>query len=319
MAPGTNAGAAHPIVEGRQLDPILKEKIENDAAAFLRSYASRRGRNVEAAEDAIRHSKAYSDEEALRLKLIDLVSPDEASLLNALDGREIHRFDGSTHTLHLQGATILTTPPSLRERLLSQLTNPDIAVLLLVIGGLLIYLEFNVPGTVVPGSLGTLFVLLSLFGLNLLPVRHTAIALLLAAVLLMVLEAKYGSHGVLAIAGVACLVFGLATLVDGPIPELRVHPATAVGAGLGFGAISFGLAWIALRARRSKVLTGPQAMIGGTAIVRTPLCPTGQVEIRGELWQASVRGQSSLPVGSAVHVRSIEGLLLIVEPVQDSA
>jgi membrane-bound serine protease (ClpP class) len=166
-------------------------KIENDAAAFLRSYtASTRARNVEAAEDAIRNSKSYSDEEALRLKLIDLVSADDASLLTALDGREIHRFNGSTQTLHLQGATILTTAPSLRERLLSQLTNPDIAVLLLVIGGLLIYLEFNVPGTVVPGSLGTLFVLLSLFGLNLLPIRHTAIALLLIAVVMMVLEAK---------------------------------------------------------------------------------------------------------------------------------
>jgi membrane-bound serine protease (ClpP class) len=170
----------------------------------------------------------------------------------------------------------------------------------------------------VPGSLGTLFVLLSLFGLNLLPVRHTAIALLLAAVLMIVLEAKYGGHGVLATAGVACLVFGLATLVDGPIPELRVHTATAVGAGLGFGAISFGLAWIALRARRSKVLTGPQAMIGGTAIARTPLNPTGQVEIRGELWQASLRGQKSLAIGSAVYVRSIEGLVLIVEPAQDT-
>jgi membrane-bound serine protease (ClpP class) len=314
MAPGTNAGAAHPIVEGRQLDPVLKEKIENDAAAFLRSYASRRGRNVQAAEDAIRNSKSYSDEEARNLKLIDLVSPDDASLLTALDGREIHRFDGATQTLHLHGATIVTAAPSLRERLLSKLTNPDIAVLLLVLGGLLIYLEFNVPGTVVPGSLGTLFVLLSLFGLNLLPVRHTAIALLLAAVLMIVLEAKYGGHGVLATVGVACLVFGLATLVDGPIPELRVHTATAVGAGLGFGAISFGLAWIALRARRSKVLTGPQAMIGGTAIVRTPLNPSGQVEIRGELWQASLRGAASLAVGSAVSVRSVDGLVLIVEP-----
>ena len=317
MAPGTNAGAAHPIVEGRQLDPVLKEKIENDAAAFLRSYASRRGRNVQAAEDAIRNSKSYSDEEARNLKLIDLVSPDDASLLTALDGREIHRFDGATQTLHLHGATIVTAAPSLRERLLSKLTNPDVAVLLLVLGGLLIYLEFNVPGTVVPGSLGTLFVLLSLFGLNLLPVRHTAIALLLAAVLLIVLEAKYGGHGVLATVGVACLVFGLATLVDGPIPELRVHTATAVGAGLGFGAISFGLAWIALRARRSKVLTGPQAMIGGTAIVRTPLNPSGQVEIRGELWQASLRGAASLAVGSAVSVRGVDGLVLIVEPAEN--
>lgn len=318
MAPGTNAGAAHPIIEGSTLDPILKQKIENDAAAFLRSYASRRGRNVEAAEDAVRNSKSYSDEEALRLKLIDVDSADDASLLAALDGREIRRFDGSTQTLHLQGAEIVTVPPSVRERLLSKLTNPDVAVLLLVLGGLLIYLEFNVPGTVVPGSLGTLFVLLSLFGLNLLPIRHTAIVLLLAAFLLMVLEAKFGGHGVLALAGIACLVFGLATLVDGPIPELRVHTATAVGAGLGFGTISFGLAWIALRARRGKVLTGPQAMIGGTAIARTPLNPAGQVEIRGELWQASLRGSSSVGVGSAVCVRGVEGLVLIVEPVGDS-
>jgi membrane-bound serine protease (ClpP class) len=134
---------------------------------------------------------------------------------------------------------------------------------------------------------------------------------------LIVLEAKFGGHGVLAAAGVAALTFGLATLVDGPIPELRVHTATALGAGLGFGAISFGLAWIALKARRGKVLTGPQAMIGGTAIVRTPLNPTGQVEIRGELWQASLRGHAALAVGSTVSVRSVEGLVLIVEPAQD--
>jgi membrane-bound serine protease (ClpP class) len=317
MAPGTNAGAAHPIIEGSQMDPILKEKIENDAAAFLRSYAGRRGHNVAAAEDAVRNSKSYSDQEALNLKLIDLVSADDTTLITALDGREIHRFDGTTQTLHLQGAEISTTAPSLRERLLSKLTNPDVAILLLVLGGLLIYLEFNVPGTVVPGSLGTLFVLLSLFGLNLLPIRHTAIVLLLAAVVMMVLEAKFGAHGVLALAGIVCLVFGLATLVDGPIPELRVHTATALGAGIGFGTITFGLAWIALRARRGKVLTGPQAMIGGTAIVRTPLCPTGQVEIRGELWQASLRGQGSLAVGSAVSVRGIEGLILIVETRSD--
>ncbi|MGD0445612.1 MAG: nodulation protein NfeD [Edaphobacter sp.] len=318
MAPGTNAGAAHPIVEGGQMDPILKEKIENDAAAFLRSYTTRRGRNVDAAEDAVRNSKSYSDDEALKLKLIDLESADDNSLLNSLDGRQIHRFDGTTQTLHLQGAEIVIISPSLRERLLSKLTNPDIAVLLLVLGGLLIYLEFNVPGTVVPGSIGTLLVLLSLFGLNLLPIRHTSVVLLLAAFVLMVLEAKYGSHGVLALAGIVSLVFGLATLVDGPIPELRVHTATAVGAGLGFGAITFGLAWIALRARRGKVLTGPQAMIGGTAIARTPLNPTGQVEIRGELWQASLRGQASLAAGSPVSVRSVEGLVLIVEPTQDT-
>ena len=315
MAPGTNAGAAHPIVEGRTLDPVLKEKIENDAAAFLRSYSGRRGRNIKAAEDAIRNSKSYSDEEALKLKLIDIVATDDASLLAALDNREIHRFNGTTETLHLHNAVITTTPPSMRERILSRLTNPDIAVLLLVLGGLLIYLEFNVPGTVVPGAIGTLLVLLGLFGLNLLPIRHTAVALLLAAFVLILFETKFASHGALALAGIICLIFGLATLVDAPIPELRVHYATAIGAGLGFGTISFTLAWIALRAHRSKVLTGAQAMIGATAIAATPLQPSGQVEIRGELWHARLSGPPSLPVGAPVIVRSIEGLTLLVEPV----
>jgi membrane-bound serine protease (ClpP class) len=319
MAPGTNAGAAHPIVEGRQMDPVLRDKIENDAEAFLRSYASRRGRNVEAAEDAVRNSKSYSDQEALHLKLIDLIAPDDQSLLAALDGQQIHRFNGNTETLNLHGATILTTAPSLRERLLSKLTNPDFAVCLFVLGALLIYLEFNVPGTIVPGSIGTLFILLGIFGLNLLPVRHTAVVLLLAALVMMVLETKFASHGMLALAGTTSLVFGLATLVDAPIPELRVHTGVAVGAGIGFGIISFGLAFIALRARRSKLLLGPQAMIGGIAVVRTPLCPTGQVEIRGELWQASTRDKTALPIGASARVQDVEGLVLIVVPTGDSA
>lgn len=318
MAPGTNAGASHPVSEGRQPDSVLKQKIENDAAAFLRSYVSRRGRNVQAAEDAVRNSKSYSDEEALNLKLIDLISNNDQSLLTALDGRQIKRFDGSSVTLHLTGAKIMSIAPSLRERLLTRLTDPNLAVLLLVLGGLLVYLEFNVPGTIIPGSLGTLLILLSLFGLNLLPIRHTAVLLLIAAVVLMVLETKFASHGMLALAGTVSLVFGLATLVNTPVPELQVHTGTAVGAGIGFGVISFGLAWIALRARRGKVLTGPQAMLGAIAITQTPLSPNGQVSIRGELWQATLRGHASLPAGVPVHVRHVEGLTLIVEPSPDS-
>jgi membrane-bound serine protease (ClpP class) len=320
MAPGTNAGAAHPLIEGRQLDPLLKEKIENDATAFLRSYVSRRGHNLEAAEDAVRTSKSYSDSEALKLNLIDLTAPDDAALLRALDGRQIHRFDGTAQTLHLAGVPILLLEPSLRERILSRLANPDLAVLVLVLGLLLIYLEFNVPGTIVPGSVGTLFVLLALFGLNLLPIHHTSIFLLLAGLALFVLEAKFPSHGALALAGTLSLIFGLVTLVDGPIPEQRVHTSTAIAAGLGFGGISFALAWIALRARRSKVLTGPQAMIGAVASVRAPLEGASnsgefQVEIRGELWQARLLsgGPSPLP-GSSVCVKAVEGLVLLVEP-----
>ena len=309
MAPGTNAGAAHPVVEGSTMDPVLKEKLENDAAAFLRSYTSVRGRNPSAAEDAVRKSVSYSADEALNLHLIDLVANDDTALLSQLNGRTIRRFNGATQTLHLDHPAIDSFLPSLRERLLTRLTSPDLDVLLLLGGGLLIYLEFNVPGTIVPGALGTLMVLLSVFGLNLLPVQHTAVLLLFAAIALMALEFKFTSHGILGIAGVLCLVFGLATLVDGPTPEMRVHFGVAIGAGIGFGAITFGLAWIALRARRAKRLTGPDALLGHTAIAMTPLAPTGQVEVRGEIWQARLgEGVDAVPAGAEVkESKAIDG------------
>jgi membrane-bound serine protease (ClpP class) len=315
MAPGTNAGAAHPIIEGTTMDPVLKEKIENDAAAFLRSYTTVRGRDSAAAEDAVRNSKSYSESEARKLHLIDAIAPDDTALLAQLNGRTIKRFNGTTQTLNLANATIEPLPPSLRERLLTRLTSPDLDVLLLFCGGLLIYLEFHVPGTIVPGALGTLLVLLAIFGLNLLPIQHTAVLLLFAALILMGLEAKFTSHGILALAGVLCLVFGLATLVNGPTPEMRVHVGVAVGAGVGFGAISFTLAWIALKARRNKRLLGPQALLGLTATAITPLAPAGQVEVRGEIWRATLPPNTQpIPAGTQVTIRAINGLTLTVEP-----
>ena len=315
MAPGTNAGAAHPILEGTTMDPVLKQKVENDAAAFLRSYVTVRGRNAAAAEDAVRNSKSYSEAEALNLHLIDAIAPDDAHLLAQLAGKTVKRFNGASATLspQLGRAQIVTVPPSMRERLLTRLTSPDLDVLLLLCGGLLIYLEFNVPGTIVPGALGTLLMLLAIFGLNLLPIQHTAVLLLFAAIALMVLEAKFASHGILASVGVLCLVFGLATLVDGPGPEMRVHYSAAAGAGIGFGAISFFLAWIALKARRSKRLLGPQALVGHTAIAMTPLAPAGQVEVRGEIWRATLApGETPVEKGSPVTVRAVEDLTLTV-------
>jgi len=313
MAPGTNAGAAHPILQGQTMDPVLKQKIENDAAAFLRAYVTVRGRDAVAAEDAVRNSKSYSEAEALKLRLIDVIATDDAALLAQLDGRTIKRFHGGTQTLRLSNAQVETIPPSLRERLLTRLTSPDLDVLLLVCGALLIYLEFNVPGTIVPGALGTVMMLLAVFGLNLLPVQHTSVLLLFAALALMVLEAKFASHGVLAFAGVVCLVFGLATLVNGPTPEMRVHYGVAVGAGVGFGVITFALAWIAVRARRSKRLTGPDAMVGHVAVAMTPLAPTGQVEVRGEIWSAKLTpGTETVPKGAEVRVEAVDGLVLTV-------
>lgn len=312
MSPGTNAGAAHPLVEGK-IDETLRTKIENDTAAFLRSYVAIRGRNVGAAEAAVRQSKSYSDREALDLKLIDFIAPDDASLLRQINGRKITRFDGSSVTLNLTGAEIVPVHPSARERILALFVNPDFAVICLVLGGLFLYVEFNVPGTIIPGALGTLLVLLALFGLNLLPIRHTAVILLLGSVALLVLELKQPSHGVLGSAAILCLVLGLATLVDSPIPEMRVHLAIAIAAGVGFGGISAALAWIALRARRGKQLMGPQSMLGLSAVVRIPLAPVGQVEVRGELWRARMIDLMSADVNDQVRVREIEGLTLLVE------
>lgn len=311
MAPGTNAGAAHPILEGQKMDPVLKQKMENDAAAFLRSYVSRRGRNVQAAEDAVRNSKSYTDQEALQLHLIDLVSPSLPALLEQLNGTQITRFDGTKQTLQMHNAEVRVVPPSARERILSALTDPNLAVLLLIAGGLLIYLEFNAPGTIVPGALGTLLVLLSLFALNLLPLEYTAVGVLVAALVLFVLDVKFATHGILGLAATACLVFGLLTLVNGPIPEMRVGLGTALGAGIGFGLITIFLTTIAMRARRNKVQTGAEAMLGTYAVAQTALDPNGQVMLRGELWQA----HSSVAVapGERVRVRSRNGLLLEVE------
>lgn len=316
MAPGTNAGASHPVIEGAKLGPIMKQKLENDTTAFLRSFVSRRNRNVDAAQEAVLHSKSYTEQEALQLHLIDLIQPNDRALLNAVDGRTVTRFDGATQTLHTRDAILTYAEPTLRERLLDRMMDPDLAVLILVLGGLLIYLEFHAPGTIIPGALGTLLVLVALFSLNLLPISYIAAVLILAAFVLMGLEAKFPSHGILAAAGVVALVFGTLTLVDGPIPELRVHVATAVACGIAFGGITAFLAHLALRAQSNKQVMGPDALIGAIGMAQQPISPRGQILIRGELWHA----ESEVPIhsGEPVRVRAVRGLTLLVERVPAS-
>ncbi|MGB0124708.1 MAG: NfeD family protein, partial [Silvibacterium sp.] len=259
------------------------------------------------------NSKSYTEQEALQLRLIDLVAPNNRALLDSLDGRTVTRFDGSTVTLHTRGASLTDVEPTLREKILDRMMDPNLAVLILVMGGLLIYLEFNSPGTIIPGALGTLLLLTALFSLNLLPVRYTAIMLLLGAFTFLVLEAKFPSHGILAGAGIIALIFGTLTLVDGPIPELRVRLATAIACGVAFGLITLFLVRIAIRARQNKVLTGPQALLGATGVAQQPLVPYGQIFVHGELWQA----ESNVPInpGDPVRVCGVRGLTLLVERV----
>jgi len=316
MAPGTNAGAAHVVFESGQPDPILSQKVENDAEAFMRSYAAKRGRNQDAAIAAVKDSHAYSAEEALAQGLIDLTAASDADLIAKLDGRVITRMDGSKLTLHLANARIQNLEPTLRENLLDWLINPNIALMLLVGGALLIYLEFNTPGTIVPGALGALMVLLGVFALNLLPIRYTAVMLLVAAVILLVLEAKFGGHGALAIAGTLSLVLGMMTLVASPIPQLDVHPWLALSIGIAFGLITVFLLRLAVRARRRKTLIGVEALIGHIASAMEPLAPAGHILVEGEIWRAIANNLSEpIPTGAPVRVTGHNDNLLLVTPV----
>lgn len=312
MAPGTEAGAAHVVFELGKPDATEMQKVENDAEAFLRSYVTRRGRNAEAAAQALQASHSYTAEEALSQHLIDLIANSDAQLLSQLDGREITRMDGSKLTLHLAGARIDLLRPSLRDELLDWLVNPNIALLFLVGGALLIYLEFNTPGTVVPGALGTLMVLLAIFGLNLLPIRYTAVLLLIAALVLLLMEAKFGGHGALAIAGIVCLTFGMLTLVAAPVPEMGISPLVAISVSAGFGAITVFLVRLAVRARQRKSLLGLDALVGRTATAMEPLSPQGHVLVEGEIWTAV----SALPAPAGAQLRVVgrDEMLLKVEP-----
>jgi len=288
MAPGTNAGAAHPVLEfGGQPDATMNQKIENDAEAFLRSYVARRGRNTDAAVAAVQASHSYTAEEALNQHLIDLIANNEHDLLTNLEGKQLTRMDGSKATLHVSGARITIIQPTLREQVLGWLVNPNIALLFLVGGALLIYLEFNSPGTIVPGTLGTLMVLLAVFALNLLPVRYTAVLLLLAAIVLLVLEAKFGAHGALAIAGIVCLTFGMLTLVAAPVPEMRVSPLLAIGVSAAFGTITVFMVRLVIRAQKRKARIGADAMVGCPATAMEALAPEGHVLVEGEIWRAA--------------------------------
>jgi len=320
MAPGTNTGASHPVLEAGSPDDTMKMKMENDAAAFLRSYVTRRGRNAEVAETAVRTSKSFSADEALDQKLIDQIAPSETQLIAALDGRSITRInngEASSQTLHLKNARIISLEPTVREQLLGYLANPNIALLLLVGGALLIYLEFNVPGTIVPGALGTVMVLLSVFALDLLPIRHTAILLLLSAAVLLLLEVKFASHGILAIAGITCLAFGTLTLVDAPIPEMAIQPVVAISLCIAFGIITVVLLRLAVKARRNKALTGPAALVGALGATMEPIwtrntLPVGRILVQGEIWQAIAT--APIPERETVRVTGFHDDILEVQP-----
>jgi len=314
MAPGTNTGAAHPVIlGGEKMDDIMKMKMENDAAALMRSVVAKRGRNVELAESAVRESKSFTDQEALDKKLIEYIAPTEQDLLRQVSGKSFKRFNGSTVTLDLAGQPVRDYRMTLKQRILSYIMDPNVAFILLAIGALALYAEFNHPGAVIPGTVGVVFILLALFALNLLPVRFAALVLIFGSFALFALEAKFATHGVLTIGGISLLVIGGLLLVDGPIPEMRVRLVTALAVSIPLGIITAFLMSIAMRARRNKVVTGQQGLVGEIGVAETPLAPSGKVFVHGEIWDAI--STANIAPGDRVVVSQVDGLTLRVAPV----
>jgi membrane-bound serine protease (ClpP class) len=311
MAPGTNTGAASPVLLGQTMDPVLRSKAENDAAALLRGLTSRRRRNSDLGEKAIRDAKAFTDKEALDNKLIDLVADNESQLLTKLDRREVTRFDGTKQTISVKGAAMVDAKLSPRERLIQAIADPNIGFMLLIVGALAMYVELSSPGLIFPGVVGAVLLLLGLSSLSLLPINWTGAALIVLALALFALEAKFTSHGILGIGGAVAMVLGAVILVNGP-PELQIHWSTALGVTLPFALIATFLMSLAIKARAGKVLTGNEGMVDQIGVARTVLAPAGQVFVRGEYWDAV--SPARIDEGERVRVARVDGLMLHVEP-----
>ncbi len=327
MAPGTHTGAASPLLAiggfPLQVDETLKKKILNDATAFLRSYSAKRGRNVELAESAVVDGKAWTETEALDGKLIDLIANSPEDLLAKLDGRTIKRFDGSTVQLALHNPQRIPFAMSFREQFLSRIVQPDAFFILLIVGVLGLYAEFTHPGMVAPGVIGGIALVLALYAMHILPVAPTGIVLILLALGLFILEAKYTSHGVLAIGGIVSMLLGAFMLVRSPLTHAGVSLGVAFGVTLPFALIVIFLMRLVLKSRLWKPTVGREQFIGAIAEVTGPLEKSmdgeifeGMVRLNGALWRAIAR--EAIPRGAHVRVTSFEGLTLNVIPAEHS-
>ncbi len=317
MASGTHSGAAHPVLlGGADIGKTMEAKIENDSAAYIRSIADKRGRNVKLAEEGVRASKSYTEKEALEGHLIDAIANSPQDIFAKFDSKAIKRFNDTITTLRLAGAQIQPYKMSARERFLSRIADPNIAFILGALGLLCLYIEFTHPGVIAPGVVGAIALVLALFAFHLLPINYAGVVLILLALGLFILEAKVASHGVLAAGGVAAMVIGSLILIDSPLPGARIRLATSVSVTLPLAVITVILLRLALAARRRKAVTGETGMIDSVGVARTDLEPEGKVLIQGEIWEA--RALQKIPKGTRVRVREIQGLILVVEPATES-
>lgn len=312
MAPGTNTGAAHPVGgQGESIAGDLGEKVEQDAAATIRSLAARRGRDVELAESAVRESRSFTDAEALATGLVDVVASDLTALLAALDGREFEKT-AARGVLAVAGAPVRELRPTAVQRLLSAIAHPNIAYLLMSLGMLGIYFELSHPGAVLPGVIGGISLLLGLFALSVLPVSYTGIGLILLAVIFFVAEIKVTSYGLLAVGGIISLVLGSLLLFKSAEPALQVSRGLVfVTAALAALTVGF-LAVLAARSHGTRVRTGSEGLVGERGRTLAELAPAGRVFVHGEIWNAEAADAATIAAGAEVEVVAMEGLKLRV-------
>jgi membrane-bound serine protease (ClpP class) len=314
MAPGTRTGAASTVMlggENKEGDVLLKKSNE-DMAAFVRSVAQRRGRDIGASEDAVFAAKAYEETVALEKGLVDLIAGSLDELVELLDAREVRRFDGSTATLRTAGARFVTTQFSWRHQFMEFLGQPTVAYVLLMLAIVGIYVEFTHPGAILPGLVGALCALLFALASTSLPVSAIGILLILLAVVMFILEIKVVSYGMLTIGGIISLVIGSVMLIDGPIPELRVPLQLVLPLSIAIAAICAFVVWLAIRAHRVGVDTGREGLVGQTAVVTQALSPEGKVFVHGEIWDAVAA--APVPKDAKVRIVRVDEMTLTVEP-----
>jgi len=312
MAPGTNIGAAHPVaMGGGEMDNTMKEKVENDSVAYIKSIAEQRGRNVAWAEDAVRKSVSVTEREALKLKVIDLVADDMPGLLKQLDGRTISLPSGQT-VLHMANAAVREFPMGFRLELLKTLSDPNIAYLLMTIGTIGIMAELYNPGAILPGIVGAISLILAFYSLQSLPVNYAGVLLFLLGVVFFILEATVTSYGLLAIGGVVAMLLGSMMLIKTDVEFLQISWSVILPVVALTAAFSLFMVGMGVRAMRRRPATGREEMVGLVGIVQTALTPHGQLAVHGELWEAI--SDRPLQPGDKAEVVRVEGLRLHVKP-----
>ena len=313
MAPGTNIGAAHPVTLGvpGKIDSIMAGKVENDAAAYIRSIAGKRGRNAEWAEKAVRASVSISETEALKLHVIDLIAPSTEALLEAIDGRTVATTSGSV-VLHTRGARITSIEMRWTDGLLAVIANPNIAYILFMLGLLGLYFELSTPGAIFPGVVGAICLILAFFAFQALSVNYAGMLLIILAIVLFIVDVKAATHGALTAGGLIAMTIGSIMLFNDPDPALRASLQVIIPVILVTGAFFVIGVWLSIRALHRRPVSGAVALLGQSGDARTPVNRNGgRVFVAGAHWSAF--SDADIPEGTKIRVVEVKGMTLKVE------